>query len=323
MTDLIENLGQYYEQSVFTSYIPSPPAYVGLDITEYRYPVDERPFIEHFTQVKPALIHVHYWGDCDEPWYVKAFKAAEQLGIPVVENINTPVTPYSSSAVTRYVYVSDYVRRVFGKDGPAHLTIYPGSDFAHFYREENEPRAENCVGMVYRMERDKLNEASILPFICAAKKRPNTHVLIVGGGSLLEEYKRAVAEAGVMRNFEFTDYVSYEKLPELYRRMAVFVAPAWKESFGQVSPFAMNMKIPVCGYDVGAIGEIVDNPALLAPAADAERLAEIMVRLLDSPGERKAVGEQQHRRAQEYFSVQAMTNSYLEIYQHLTGVPAK
>lgn len=320
VTDLIEYLGQYYEQSVFAQYIPTPPDYVGLDITEYRFPVDEQPFIEDFARVKPALIHVHYWGGCDKPWYAKAFKAAEQLGIPVVENINTPITPYFSSAVTRYIYVSDYVRRVFGKDGPSHLTIYPGCDFAHFYREENEPQAENCVGMVYRLERDKLNEASILPFVYAVKKRPNTQVLIVGGGSLLKEYKRVVAREGITKNFEFTDYVSYTRLPELYRRMAVFVAPVWKESFGQVGPFAMNMKIPVCGYKVGAISEIVDSPALLASAADPEHLAKIIVRLLDSGEERNAVGEKQHRRAQEHFSVEAMIRSYSDIYRQLTGI---
>ena len=323
VVDLVEHLGQHYEQSVVTSYIPIPPAYVGIDITECRFPVDEQPFVEYFARIKPALIHVHYWGDCDEPWYAKAFKAAEQLGIPVVENINTPIAPYLSSAVTRYVYVSDYVRSVFGKDDPSNLTIYPGSDLAHFYRDEDEPQAENCVGMVYRLERDKLNETSILPFIYAVKKRPETQVLIVGGGGLLAEYQRSVAEAGVAQNFEFTDYVSYEKLPELYRRMAVFVAPVWKESFGQVSPFAMNMGIPVCGYDVGAIGEIVGNPDLLAPAADAERLAEIIVRLLDSPDERKMIGKHQHQYAQAHFSVQAMIQAYSEIYQQITGAPKK
>jgi glycosyltransferase involved in cell wall biosynthesis len=317
VSDLIEGLGQAYEQSVLTGYIPSPPAYVGLNITELRFSVDEQPFVEYFAQTKPALIHVHYWGGSDKLWYVKALKAAEQLGIPVVENINTPVAPYFSSAVKRYIYVSDYVRRVFGKDNPSHLTIYPGSDFEHFYSGENDSHAENCIGMVYRLERDKLNEASILPFILAVQKRPNTRVLIVGGGSLLEEYKRAVTEAGVMHYFEFTDYVSYVKLPEYYRQMTLFVAPVWKESFGQVSPFAMSMGIPVVGYNVGALEEIIGDSSLLALSNDSDALAKIIIDLLDDKQRREQIGQRNCERAHRLFSVGSMIDSYAELYKEL------
>lgn len=321
VVDLLEQLGQYYEQSVVTSYIPQPPAYKGLEITELRHPEDEQPFVAHFSQSKPDLIHVHYWGESDEPWYVKAIKAAEKLGIAVIENINTPVEPYYSPVVQRYVYVSNYVRRAFGKDDSRHITIYPGSDFSHFSREPSETLMDNCVGMVYRLERDKLNEDAIVPFIRTVQKRPTTKVLIVGGGSLLKVYRQAVQEAGLSSNFEFTDYVSYDSLPGFYRRMSVFVAPVWKESFGQVSPFAMSMKIPVCGYNVGAIGEIIGTEKLLAPAADAERLADIIVRLLDEPQERSVIGEFQCQRAQAHFSVQAMIQSYASTYRELVGAP--
>lgn len=317
VVDLIEYLGAYYEQSVVTSYIPTPPAYIGVDITEFRFPENEQLFINHFSQLKPDLLHVHYWGDCDEPWYENAIAAAEHLGIPIVENINTPVTPYVSDAVRRYVYVSDYVRHVFGQNHPSHITVYPGSDFSHFDRKSGERLADDCIGMVYRMERDKLNEGAIVPFIKAVQKRPQTRVLIVGGGSLLELFRHAVVKAGLNDNFEFTGYVSYDALPDLYRRMSVFVAPVWKESFGQVSAFAMNMRIPVVGYDIGAIGEIVANQALLAEPENSEMLSDIIVRLLESPAEREKLGELQRRRAQDYFSVQAMIKAYGAIYQEM------
>lgn len=175
--------------------------------------------------------------------------------------------------------------------------------------------------MVYRLESDKLNEASILPLIRAVQKRPGTKALIVGGGSLLEPFQKTVQEAGLSEKFEFTGYVSYDSLPEYYRRMTVFVAPVWKESFGQVSPFAMNMRIPVCGYDVGAIREITDDSRVLAPDADADGLADIIVHLLDDAEERRSVGEFQHQRAQSNFSVEAMVNAYAKLYRELTGVP--
>lgn len=322
VVDLLEYLGQYYEQSVITSHIPRTPAYRGLEITELRHADNEQPFVKHFSSIKPVLIHMHYWGDCDEPWYAKAIRATEQLGIPVVENVNTPIAPYFSPAVRRYVYVSDYVRREFGKDDPAHVTIHPGSDFSHFAREPCEVPTADCVGMVYRLERDKLNEASILPFIRIVQQRPATKVLIVGGGSLLEIYRQTVQEAGLSVNFEFTGYVSYASLPGYYRRMTVFVAPVWKESFGQVSSFAMNMKIPVCGYNVGGISEIIADPSLVARAGDVEGLASIIIRLLDSAEERTRIGEQQHSRAQSHFSVEAMIQSYSHVYRELTGIPA-
>ena len=181
VVDLIEHLGNRYEQSVVTSYIPNPPAYTEVDITEYRSPQSDQVFLDHFTRVQPAFIHVHYWGDYDEPWYVKAFSAAERLQIPIVENINTPVAPHLSMSVQRFIYVSDYVRQTFGGSNSAHITIHPGSDFRHFSNPEDRiPPTPDCVGMVYRLERDKLNEDSILPFIDIVAKKPATRVLIIG-----------------------------------------------------------------------------------------------------------------------------------------------
>ena len=149
--------------------------------------------------------------------------------------------------------------------------------------------------------------------------RPSTRILIVGGGSLLDPFQAAVEASGVSGNFEFTGYVNYDALPDLYRRMSIFVAPVWKESFGQVSPFAMSMKVPVIGYDIGAIPEIIDTPGLVAPAGDADALALIAVRLLDSPEERQAIGEIQQQRARANFSVQAMIDRYADIYAEITN----
>jgi glycosyltransferase involved in cell wall biosynthesis len=318
VVDLIEQLGKNYEQSVITSFIPDPPAYIGFEISEYRCPEDSQPFIAHLSRVKPIFIHVHYWGDCDEPWYAKAIGAAEALGIPVIENINTPVAPYVSPAISRYVYVSDYVKTVFGLHDSNQMTIYPGSDFTHFERDIEEPIAADCIGMVYRLEQDKLNEAAILPFIEIIKRRPKTRAIIVGGGSLLEGFQSKVREAGMESNFEFFGYVSYEKLPDLYRQMSVFIAPVWKESFGQVSPFAMNMRVPVCGYDIGAISEIVANPALVAPPGNVNRLADIVIGLLDSPEKISSVGAMQRARAQSLFSLPAMISEYSRIYGEMS-----
>ncbi|QLO06797.1 methyltransferase domain-containing protein (plasmid) [Citrobacter freundii] len=317
VADIAEHLGHDYEHFVLTSYAPNPPAYVGLSIDELRVRNDVRPFIKYFKRMKPEFIHVHYWGDVDEPWYAQAIEAAKVLDIPVIENVNTPIAPYISPAIKRYIYVSDYVRHAFGKPENSHVTVYPGSDFSLFTRKEGDDVAKDCVGMVYRLENDKLNEHAIEPFIEIALKRPQTKVLIVGGGSLLESFKRSVQKAGVESQFEFTGYVDYDKLPDYYRRMSVFIAPVWKESFGQVSPFAMNMHVPVIGYDVGAISEIVNSKAMLAPAGDASKLADIAIELLENDELRASLGCEHQQRAEELFSVQAMISSYARLYSEM------
>ena len=62
----------------------------------------------------------------------------------------------------------------------------------------------------------------------------------------------------VFKNFIFTGYVVMKNY-SFYEKMSIFVAPVWKESFGQVSSFAMNMYLPVTGFAIGALPSIIDN----------------------------------------------------------------
>ena len=317
VTDLYEHLGHRYAQEVLTSCAPNPPHYLNVPIQEIRLgdmPTALGPLLDRFA---PNVIHVHYWGECDEPWYREAFRQAEARGITVIENVNTPVAPYRASCVVEYVFVSNYVRKTFGTglEGTSSV-IYPGSDLAMFRPRRGPPPSE-CIGMVYRLEPDKLDEAAIEPFIYVVRNRPQVQVLIVGSGSLEGGYRSAVKSAGLDSNFTFTGYVAYEKLPVLYARMAVFVAPVWKESFGQVSSFAMNMGIPVAGYDVGALGEILAPRDLLAPPGDTEALGRIILGLLDDPVRSAEIGKEGQRRVQEEFTVQAMVQKYNVLYRRI------
>ncbi len=90
-----------------------------------------------------------------------------------------------------------------------------------------------------------------------------------------------------------------------------------KESFGQVSPFAMSMGLPVVGYDVGALAEITGDRRLLAPKGDSLALAAIVTALLDDRARRLAIGEHNRRRAHELFSVETMAGRYEALYDEL------
>jgi glycosyltransferase involved in cell wall biosynthesis len=254
------------------------------------------------------------WGKEDMRWYRTFFEAAEKYGCPVIENINIPTEPFISTSVKSYVYVSHFVKEKFSIANHPNEVIFPGSDFRHFNREELSSVADNCIGMVYRLERDKINERSIDVFIEVVKRRKGTKALIVGGGVLLEHYKKAVHDAGLSHFFTFTGYVSYMALPEQYKKMSVFVAPVHRESFGQVTPFAMSMSLPVAGYHVGALPEIIADDALLASPGDHQGLADIIIDLLNSRDKRKQIGARNYKRAHALFSVENMIQSYHQLY---------
>ena len=254
-------------------------------------------------------------------WYDALFRMCERLGVPVIQNVNVPTSPHPSPAVIHNVYVSGYVRDAYDPGRIPHSVIYPGSDFTHFAADAGPP--DDVIGMVYRLDTDKLNERSIEVFIEAVRRRPSLRCLIVGGGTYLELYRRRVDEEGFGDRFEFTGYVSYAELPSLYRRMSIFVAPVHNESFGQVTPFAMSMGLPVAGFDIGALGEQLGGNATLVAAGDVVALANMIVDLCANRERRLAVGAANRQRAHELFAVETMAARYRALYDEVIGAREK
>jgi glycosyltransferase involved in cell wall biosynthesis len=316
VVDLIEHLGHKYDQEVISYFIPFPLAYAGFPFHDFSGTWSKEEIATFLRNKEAKIVHVHYWGDCDEPWYRRIFEAAEGLPCAVIENINTPVAPLLSESIDKYVYVSDYAKNFSACVEAKALVIYPGSDVSLFKRG-GASIPDDIIGMVYRLENDKLHEDSILPFIEVVRRRPQTRAIIVGGGSLLDGYKARVIAADVEDSFEFTGYVPYERLPEYYKKFSLFVAPIWKESFGQVSPFAMSMKIPVVGYNMGALSEILGSTECLA--RDTQELTRIIIDLLDNRQKRLEIGAANYERVGKLFSLEAMVEKYDRLYSQFLG----
>jgi glycosyltransferase involved in cell wall biosynthesis len=322
VVDLVERLGTF-EHVVVVRTLPPKLHYVGLDTVETPSVSGAAEAFAILRRSKPDLVHVHFlghdrdkYGRGDRDWYEPFFRAAETYGCPVVENVNIPVAPYISDAVSCYVFVSDYVRERFGRDGDRNITIYPGSD-VDLFSQRSDATADGRIGMVYRLEADKLDESAIDVFIEAVRRRPHTTATIVGGGRWLEPYRERVQAAGLAEAFTFPAYVAYEELPRLYAQFAVFVAPPHTESFGHVVPLAMSMGVPVAAYAVGALPEILGDARALAPPGDVVSLAAKIVDFLDDPGLRRELGTANRDRARRLFSADKMAADYQKLYEEL------
>ena len=314
LVDLIEHLGHKYDQEVVAYGIPDPPAYDGFPCHDFSQLSSPEALAAFLREKGATILHVHYWGEDNKPWYANVFGAANLYPCPVIENINTPVETYFHDKIRQYVYVSEYARNLFKPVPENSRVIFPGSDLDLFQRLDHD-FPDDAIGMVYRLERDKLNEESIDLFMDVVRKRPSTRAYIIGAGTFFKLYQEKVRAAGMSDHFIFTGYVPYESLPDYYRKFSLFVAPVWKESFGQVSTFAMSMGIPVAGYNVGGLPEMLGTPEFFTN--DRAQLVDLIIDLLNDRERRIEIGRLNRKRAQELFSVEAMIAQYDRLYESL------
>jgi glycosyltransferase involved in cell wall biosynthesis len=316
--DLVQKLPRPYEHVILTAALWPGGTHTGIEVHHVQAP-DPLAMAQVLDRVRPDIVHMHYWGLNDDVWYHAALEALRGRGVPAVENVNTPIAPLVDPVFSTYVFVSQYVLERFGEEvtanGAAVDVIHPGIDLHRFEGQESAPDAQNAIGMVYRLEHDKLNEDSIELLIEVVRRRPRTRAYVVGGGSLLQPYLERTEQAGVRENFRFSGYVPYESLPGWYEKFRIFVAPVWKESFGQVAPFAMSKGCTVAGYDIGALAEIVGGHETLGH--DVGEAAGIIVALLNDPEKLERMGQANRLRARELFGLTKMIERYTAIYDRM------
>jgi glycosyltransferase involved in cell wall biosynthesis len=130
-----------------------------------------------------------------------------------------------------------------------------------------------------------------------------------------ERFRDHIVFHGVVPN---NDIVSY------YQRADLFVFPSvWHEPFGIPVVEAMACALPVVGTRSGGIAEsIVDGETgILVQRADADGLAQALLRLLRSDALRLAMGEKARRRAETCFSWDRLVEALLEEYRSLRSAP--
>lgn len=319
VVDLIEGLPSNYKHSVVTRYNPIPQNYIGVDVVEFCDEPSKTQIERLIADRSPHLIHVH-WGtmwsreDSTWQWYYAIFKQIELRSIPIVQNVNLPVVPYYFKKLdVEYIFVSNYVKKRFGGVGLSNRVIYPGSDLSFFERQQPTPLRKN-IGMVYRLDDHKLKGSSIEPFVIAAQKDKDILVHIVGDGALKKVFEDRVKSADLAKQFIFYSYVPYTDLPDVYQKLELFIAPVFQESFGQVTPFAMSMGVPVLGYNTGALAEIIGDAECLVDCGDAEKLAQLIIEKLNLPEWLETKRLFNIERA-KLFSLDEMIKSYASLYQ--------
>ncbi len=120
---------------------------------------------------------------------------------------------------------------------------------------------------------------------------------IIGEGSLNPSYTdffiKTLSDSRVSDRVFWDGPLEESLMPEMYRSHDLLVVPSFFETLGMSIREAMASGLPVIAYDVGGIMEsLIGGGGVLVDPFHEERMQEEVGRLLVSPEERSALGEQ-------------------------------
>lgn len=209
--------------------------------------------------------------------------------------------------------------------------IYNGVDITRFQpvardraalpADAGVPSDALVIGTVGRMEhvKDQLTLVRAFIRLCAMRPAagPAPFLALVGDGSLRGPADALLREAGLRDRAWLAG--NRDDVPELMRGMDVFVLPSINEGISNTIIEAMASGLPVVAAAVGGNPELVDDGATgsLVPPQDPDTMARILGDYLDEPARRAAHGAAGRARALANFSMQAMVDNYLSVYDEV------
>jgi glycosyltransferase involved in cell wall biosynthesis len=117
---------------------------------------------------------------------------------------------------------------------------------------------ELVVGTIKALEPVYATDVLIQAFALSCKALPELRLrlLIVGGGSRLEQCKALAASLGISERVRFTGRVRYEEVPEYHRSIDIFANLSHSESFGVSVLEAEASSKPVIVTETGGLKEV-------------------------------------------------------------------
>jgi glycosyltransferase involved in cell wall biosynthesis len=145
------------------------------------------------------------------------------------------------------------------------------------------------------------------------------HLVLAGEGPQRADVMRLAESLGVGERVRFPGRVDDSQ--RFCRALDLFVLASDIEGLPYVVLEAMSQGIPVIASDVGAMGEAVEDGATgtLIQPRDVDGIHEAVVRMLDDPDVRRAMGDRGRQRFVEHFSISRMVGAHEDLYDRVGG----
>lgn len=294
--------------------------------------------------LRPAIVHTYNIGALDVAFWARLAGVRRIVHAEHGRDVSDPqganpryrwMRRILAPAISRFVPVSADLERWLVDEvrvGRARTRlIYNGIDTARYAPADAESGIDRAAldlvacdvlfGTVGRLDPVKGFDTLIDAFAeaCAAEGDRLLGLVIVGDGPARAALEARVAEHGLTDRVRLPG--SRDDVEAVLRALDIYVCSSVAEGVALTILEAMASGLPVVATAVGGNPELVapERTGVLVPSGDASALADALLSLAAAPETRRAYGEAGRARVCEAFSVAAMTDEYIRLYDQLLG----
>jgi glycosyltransferase involved in cell wall biosynthesis len=279
-------------------------------------PVDPSRIRRAVERFDPEVVHVCHFHGLPHwlAWYEHVFQAVLAIDRPLVQSHCVIGDPWMGTDRQHLVFCSEWSRSCSRVEGIDDSVIFPGSPSRPFLADRRPISGAPRVGMVYRLDGDKIDFTAIDAVISVLRKVPDATMDIVGDGPLRPLMQAKVAAADLSGRVRWRGFLQFSELPAFYREIDVAMAPVIADTFGSGSVHATFSGTPVVGYEVAAIPGILRRKEALARPGDPEHLASRVADLIGDDRLHADVHATQLEHAMSNFQLEKMGTDYHRLF---------
>jgi len=159
-------------------------------------------------------------------------------------------------------------------------------------------------------------------------KRNDFHLIIIGGGSALDEMKNYAKELRIYHKVNFTGRIPDYKVIPLLSKADICVSPDPKTALNDISTMNKTLEYmaigkPIVAYDLKETKISAGDAALYASSNDEKDFAHKILLLMDSPSLRKKLGKIGKRRIFNSLSWEHSKKNLYEAYKIIFKMAGK
>ena len=154
----------------------------------------------------------------------------------------------------------------------------------------------------------------ISAFAKAAKKFPNTKLVILGEGTERKNLEHQIEKEKMEKHIALLGH--RKEIPKLLKSADIFVLPSRREAFGYVNLEAMTIPLPIIATRTGGIPEVIQNGknGLLVEPENIEEMGNALINLIGDEKLRKKMADEGKKILEKKFSAKIMAEKYEKIY---------